>query len=302
VKFEAMISNFLEDKVSDMGIPYLYRWIQWVSKPKGVCWKQWEGKRVGVDALSFLYKVRDQNERILYVYSLVQQWRSVGVEPIFVFDGKTPREKKGLSRKKRESTDPIYVSTGDRDGVKQLLYTMGVLAVNAAAEADQVLAFAARQGWISAVVSTDLDYLPRGVGTLVIPTGSAIHEWREISLPQILADADISYQSFVDLCVLMGSDYCPSIPTLSYQSIYWSLRAGKTLEEILEHEGIRTMTLWQKAGSIFRGEGDCWESMLAEKQREKWANGPPPTEPSALSDLLHRISPSHTPELSLETH
>ena len=278
-----------------MGIPYLYRWIQWVSKSKEVCWKQWEGKRIGVDALSFLYKLRDQNQRILYVHSLVQQWRSVGVEPVFVFDGKTPQEKKGLARRKyTRDHEPVYVTTNDRDGVKQLLYTLGVLAVNAAAEADQVLAYAAREGWIAAVISADLDYLPRGVGTLIIPSGSAIHEWREISLAQLLSDADMSYQSFVDLCVLMGSDYCPSIPTLSYQSIYWSLQQGKTMEEILKHEGIRTMTLWQRSVSIFRGEGDRWEDILAEKQREKWALGPPPSEPDALASLLYVTRP-HPP-------
>ncbi len=267
-----------------MGIPHLYRWIQWVSRAEEICWEQWRGKKVGVDALSFLYKVRCQKERMRYVDSLVRHWRAAGVEPIFVFDGRTPREKKGLARRRREThPDTVYVSTDDRDGVKKLLYTLGVLAVNAAAEADQVLAYAARAGWIDAVVSSDLDYLPRGVGTLIVPTEST---WRVISLPALLRDADMSYQSFVNLCVLMGCDYCPSIPTLSYQSIYWALRQGKTLEEILEHEGIRTMTLWWKAAAIFRGEGDCWETMLAEKQREKWLSGPPPAEPSAYTALI----------------
>ena len=273
-----------------MGIPHLYKWIQWVSKSQTVCWEQWRGKKVGVDALSFLYRVRNQTERILYVHTLIQQWRAVGVEPIFVFDGRIPREKMGLARRRKDTTqEPVYVSTNDRDNVKQLLYTMGVLAVNAAAEADQVLAYAAREGWIAAVVSADLDFLPRGVGHLILPTDTSITEWKHIALPKLLVDADMSYQSFVDLCVLLGSDYCPSIPTLSYQSIYWALRQGKTLMEILEHEGIRTYSLWLKAVAIFRGEEDCWESMLAEKQREKWAIGPPPAEPSAYAELMARV-------------
>lgn len=275
-----------------MGIPHLYRWIQWVSKTEEVCWEQWRGKKIGVDALSFLYKMRSQEDRMRYVDSLVRHWRSYGIEPIFVFDGRVPKEKLGLARKKREpEQNPVYVSTEDRDGVKKLLYTLGVLAVNAAAEADQVLAYAVRTGWIDAVVSSDLDYLPRGVGTLIVPTHST---WHVICLSTLLRDADMSYQAFVNLCVLLGSDYCPSIPTLSYQSIYWALRQGKTLEEILEHEGIRTMTLWWQAAAIFRGEGDCWESMLAEKQREKWAMGPPPAEPSAYTELMGRIT-NHSP-------
>ncbi len=277
-----------------MGIPHLSKWVQWVSKPQTICWNQWYGKHVGVDALSFMYREKDQTARIRQVYTLVQQWRSVGVEPIFVFDGRVPQEK--CCKRPRFPTTtqsaPVVVNTMDRDGVKQLLYTMGVLAVNAAAEADQVLAYAARNGWIDAVVSTDLDYLPRGVGTLVIPTGSNIHEWREISLPRLLVDADMSYQSFVHLCVLLGSDYCPSIPTLSYQSIYWALKGGSTWEEIVRREGVRTTILWERAIRIFMGEEDRWEDMLAPKQREKWSRGPPPAEPTALAEILANYSSS----------
>ncbi len=272
-----------------MGVRSLHRWVQWVSSPQtSVCWSQWNGKKVGVDALSFLYREKSQDARIRNVYSLVQQWRSAGVEPIFVFDGRVPQEK--CCKRPRFPTSiqsaPVVVNTMDRDGVKQLLYTLGVLAVNAVAEADQVLAYVARHGWIDAVVSTDLDYLPRGVGTLIVPTGPNIHEWREISLPRLLVDADMSYQSFVHLCVLLGNDYCPSIPTLSYQSIYWALKAGTTWDEIVRREGVRTLTLWERAIRIFLGEEDRWETMLAAKQREKWAAGPPPAEPFALAAIL----------------
>jgi flap endonuclease-1 len=220
--------------------------------------------------------------------SLIRALRAWGIEPIFVFDGKSPREKDGTrSARRRQKAhiaeeDRIYISTEDRNEVKQLFYALGVLALNAEMEADSLLAFLARRGDIAAVISSDMDFLPRGVPLLLIPnTLTDLTTWRAAALSQLLAAAKLTYDEFVSMCVLMGCDYAPTIPTISYQLAYWRIREGRTMLEILAGEGVRTATAWETAVSLLRGEKDRWDTVLSAKQREKWAAGAPPAEPNA---------------------
>ncbi len=275
-----------------MGIRNLTQWIQWIRPLSPMAPTEWEalrGKRVGIDVLSFLYRSRAHQQPLLgMLASLIRSLRAWGIDPIFVFDGKSPREKDGTrSARRRQKAhladeDRIRVSTDDRNEVKQLFYALGVLAINAELEADSVLAFLARSGEIAAVVSADTDFLPRGVPLLLIPyTLNDLSTWRAAALPQLLSAAKLTYDEFVSMCVLMGCDYAPTIPTISYQMAYWRIREGKTMLEVLAGEGIRTATAWETAASILRGEKDRWDTVLSAKQREKWAAGPPPPEPDA---------------------
>jgi 5'-3' exonuclease len=275
-----------------------------------VSWSALSGRRVGIDALSFLYKARATNTPLLEMLSgLVRALRAWGIEPLFVFDGKSPREKDGTRSARRRQKQvaevaekPVArVSSEDRNEVKQLLYALGVLALNAEEEADPLLAYMVRNGAIAAVISADMDFLPRGVPLLIIPTDlTDLVTWHAASLAHIIRQAKLSYTQFVEMCALMGCDYAPTIPTISYKTAYEALLMGRTMLEILAGEGIRTPTAWIRAVSMLRGEKDTWESLLSVKQREKWAAGPPPAEPDA--DILlslnnhcksHNMPPPH---------
>lgn len=280
-----------------MGIRNLMRWIQWIRPVEPTDWSALRGTRVGIDILSILYKAKAIREPVLgVVNSLVDQLRALEIEPVCVFDGKTPREKEGTRSARRRTKERLpdaeqaqqRVSTEDRNRVKQLLYAKGVLAMNAEQEADTVLAFLARRGDLAAVITSDMDFLPRGVGCLILPSQKPVADWKCASLPRILEAAALSYESFVEMCVLLGCDYAPTIPTISYQSAYWLLRRGRTMLEVLEEQGIRTATAWIHAVAVLRGGQDRWEGMMSERQRDKWAAGAPPAEPDAaiLSELV----------------
>jgi hypothetical protein len=277
-----------------MGIRNLTRWIQWIRPLNPMTpmdWQKLRDCRVGIDALSLMYKARAEGCVVLdALATLIRGLRAWGVEPVFVFDGKAPREKEGTRsarrRQKTQVAEPVRVSTDDRNQAKQLFYVLGVLALNAEFEADSVLAYLARRGDLAAVISTDMDFLPRGIAYLIIPnTVADLTTWASVHLAEWLRAADLTYDAFVDMCVLMGCDYAPTLPTVSYQSAYWRIRGG-TLLEILASEGIRTPTAWIRAVQILRGEGDRWEDLLSPRQREKWLAGPPPAEPGHLHGLL----------------
>lgn len=271
-----------------MGIKNLTRWIQWVRPLYPMTAGEWAAlrdARVGVDVLGFMYRAKSEGEPMLEVLAaLVRALRAWGIQPIFVFDGKSPREKDGTRsarRRQKSYTDAPRVSMEERLAAKQLFYTLGVLSLNAEYEADDTLAFMARCGDLAAVISTDMDFLPRGIAKLIIPNTLAdLTTWRAVLLGDLLSAARLTYAEFVDMCVLMGCDYAPTIPTISYQSAYWRIREGRSMLEILGGEGIRTATAWETAAALLRGDKATWETVLSDKQRKKWAAGPPLAEPA----------------------
>jgi 5'-3' exonuclease len=280
-----------------MGIRSLHKWIAWVCGDallkQTPDFKYLAGKRVGIDILGFLYKAnQDSESSCLAIARQILFWRSLGAEPVFVFDGKTPAEKQitRIARKKQKERLPVelqnHVTADDRNLVKRVLYATGCLFLNAEEEADSVLAYLARKGDIAAVISGDLDFLPRGVPTLIVPKFGKDGSWTILALDQILELSKLSYTDFVRMCVLLGCDYSTSIPTISYQSAYWAFRFGnKSLEEILKKEGIRDISTWERAERILTGVDDTLERVLSEKQREKWIAGASAVEKDALREM-----------------
>lgn len=284
-----------------MGIRHLYQWMTWITGTacSHESWAALEGRKVGVDALSIIYRARGEGGNVLEILAaIIRQLKSRNIEPVFVFDGKSPTEKDGTRyarRRQKERLDDdgqerARVSVDDRNRIKQLFYALGVLFLNARQEADTLLAFLARRGDIAAVITYDLDFLPRGCQHVIVPDNlltTCISRWKSIHLPHLLQSAQLSYDQFVDMCVIMGCDYAPSIPTVSYQTAYWLIRGGVSLLTILEGEGIRNPTAWIHACSMLRGEGDMWETVMSEQQREKWEAGAPPAEPDA--EVLRKL-------------
>jgi len=281
-----------------MGIQKLNKWIRWVSDDQPVCWKSLSGQKIGIDALGFLYKANEDHvSDCLVVAKLIAFWRSHQIEPIFVFDGRIPVEKQGTCMKRRQRKEylpvekQVYVTSEDRNRVKQLLYACGVTFLNANEEADSVLALLLRQGSIAAIVSQDLDFLARGCERVLVPAGDP-STWRDLHLSKLLEASQMTYDQFLTMCVLLGSDYCPSIPSLRIETLMKRVQV-EPLSSLLAKEGIRNPTLWFRAMSLLRGEKDTWESVLTEKQQEKWFH-----KQAVEKDVLEKMYETELVELS----
>ncbi len=268
------------------------RWVNWTGTMTVADWEPFRGKRIGVDILSLLYKARTEAHQLFRMLAdIIGQVRALGAEPVFIFDGRSPREKDGTRSARRRHRSRVAaetdaeqprISTGDRLEVKQFFYAMGVLAINAEQEADSVLAHLARTGELAAIVTSDMDFVPRGVEWVLLPDfQTPVAAWRAIRLSALLEKTKLTYPQFVDMCVLMGCDYAPYIPTISYQSAYWLIRSGKSMLDILGGEGVRTATAWERSATLLKGTEDTWENLVSERQREKWAAGAPAPEPDA---------------------
>jgi 5'-3' exonuclease len=266
---------------------------------------------------------------ILYMARFIIACRTLTINPVFVFDGKPPDAKRAAlkqrstlrnssletlkaleanvapyvetaaekaaleARIKSLSTYTSFFSSEERDLCKQLCYAAGVISINATGEADDVLAHLTRKGVFAAVVSSDLDMLARGVENLFVPSLQSMpgdnDGWTAYNLPTILRHVSFSYDQFVQMAVLMGSDYNIGEKTLQYKSAYWAIKYRGDLLKTLEVLGVIDETPYYEAINRLKGLYETEESLMGEKQWNKLTAGNPPVERESLD--LFRMSP-----------
>jgi flap endonuclease-1 len=293
-----------------MGIRGLSGYLKWKapSTRRHVAWAHHAGERWAIDCSCLLYRARAIGlQPITVIAGLLVRMRLAGIIPVVIFDGKPPVIKsdtieqrkviredahremnelrvelqaEGLSEAERTEKEirvselqakAPQVSARDRDDIKKFLYAAGILFLTATGEADDVLAFMARAGYIQAVVSSDMDMLARGVPLLVIPETHDATVLSEMRLTHVLSELRLTYQQFVDACVLMGSDYTPV--------------HMKTMEPRFAVEAVRRgdgIPRFEHAANLLIGVDVRWEGLLADTQQKKWSEGAPPVEPENL--------------------
>jgi flap endonuclease-1 len=313
-----------------MGIRGLQNWIRWTIPQtiQNPVWSSLSGKRVGVDILGFLYRSKSLGMYpIVYVAQFIAACKRLNIEPVVIFDGKPPTEKHKIleqrnalraeSKLKKESIlqtfvhsdgdslvraelqklelNSTYFTSEERDHVKQFLYACGILSLNASGEADNTLAYFSRKGWISAVISSDFDLLARGVETLLVPDSNAIPgefgTWKQYTLSTILKNAALSYNQFVEMCVLMGSDYTAYLPSIPYKTAYWTVKYNGSLEYTLARYNINDYKPYIRAKNILIGSDDTEDQLMNSKQWEKWHGEHPQVEYETLNEFIKLYFP-----------
>jgi 5'-3' exonuclease len=320
-----------------MGIRGLTGWIRWVmgEQSRQVDWSMWKGKKIGVDILGFLYKAKAQHySPLLYLAKMIIAFKKYDIIPVPIFDGKPPDEKRDALKQRSalriesESKKQIlmndiehvtmtdeqrnvvvtalktlelnasYLTSDERDEAKQLFYAAGIIPLNATGEADNVLAYFSKRGYLDAVISNDLDLLARGVKTLLVPENYALPGdtcgWHSYVLPDILKKASITYPQFVDMCVLMGCDYTVGHKVLPYKSAYWSIKYGLGIESALKKHDITNMEKYKKAAEILCGMYETTDTLMGSKQWEKLHS----VSPKCESETLLAFRQSHLRSLS----
>jgi 5'-3' exonuclease len=255
-----------------------------------------KAERWALDCSCIMYRARAAGlQPVTVVAGLICKLRELGVELIVIFDGKPPAVKATTLEERRahrtavqkeiDSLDPSVnefqitalqrkipsVSSADKDAVKQLLYAAGVLFLNASGEADDLLAALYKKGDVAAVISTDMDMLPRGIGRVIVPETADAATLVSVSLDRILSTLSLTYDQFVAACVLMGSDY--SDRSMNPQQAVTAIQAGRS--PVRETE----------SGKQLKGDHVTLSHLLAPTQEEKWVAGAPSVEPEALATL-----------------
>jgi len=237
-----------------------------------------QGKKVAIDTSIFLYRsltnirkngdyLKNKDGKIIsHIIGIINktiQYLELGITPIYIFDGKPPIEKKAVidERNKKAQESKILLENSDNkedklkyekgtirakshhfNDIKELLNLMGVSYIDANGEAEVYAAELCRIGYVDYVVTDDLDALPSGCPKMIrscldrsIKRSDVVSI---IDLEKVLEGFNINMDSFIDMCILCGCDYCPSIPKVGIMRAFSHIQSYKTIEGLIESKKV----------------------------------------------------------------
>lgn len=186
---------------------------------------------------------------------------SEGIRPVFVFDGKPPQIKSHELVKRREKREKAQAAlkTAEEEGnveeqdkqskrlvraghkenadCRKLLELMGVPVVLAPCEAEAQAAALARAGLVYAAGTEDMDALTFRTPVLVRKmtfANASKSMVQTMNYEAAIAGLELTHDQFVDLCILLGCDYCDTIKGVGPKTALKMIREHGTIEEILK--------------------------------------------------------------------
>ena len=228
-----------------------------------------QGKRIAIDISILLYQViiairnsgsdmvnknGDITSHILGLFNKTIILLKMNISPIFVFDGKPPVFKLKTLQNRREIKQKAFekleenlsqedkikyfkrtvsISKKQIDECKELLDLMGIPYVNAVEEADSQCAQLVKDGLAEGVLTEDMDILTFGAKTIYRNLTSYNKEQLQINLDEILTTLDLSYEQFVELCILFGCDYNEKIKDINPDILYKQYYKYKNINDTL---------------------------------------------------------------------
>jgi flap endonuclease-1 len=229
-----------------MGIPKLNRWLIDNCSPnsiKKIHLSEFQDKKIAVDISIYLYRFLMDgrfHENMYLFLSILKYYR---IQPIFVFDGKAPAEKRAILQKRKKDKQEAYseftllenqLSTLMNDQTKkreiqekmaalkkrmikitwqhiddaiELLTAFGFEYYLAPHEADELCVHLAVTKKVYAILSDDMDLLISGATIVLRSMNMMTHDIILYDTTSILKDIDMTLNEFRETVVLSGTDY-----------------------------------------------------------------------------------------------
>ncbi|RZF36034.1 hypothetical protein LSTR_LSTR005850 [Laodelphax striatellus] len=202
-----------------------------------------------------------------------------GIKPVYVFDGKPPELKSGELAKRTEKREEaqkelakateagdqemidkfnrrlVKVTKKHSDECKELLRLMGIPYVEAPCEAEAQCAALVKSGKVYAAATEDMDALTFGSNVLLRHmTFSEARKMpiQEFHLDRVLSGLELNLDEFIDLCILLGCDYCETIRGIGPKRAIDLIRKHHSIEAVLkniDNEKYSTPEDWNYAGA-----------------------------------------------------
>jgi flap endonuclease-1 len=231
---------------------------------------EYHGKKIAIDISILMYQVviairnsgsdltnnkGEITSHILGLFNKTLSFLDKGIIPVFVFDGKPPQlkqkildtrkqiRKKALEKLSDAQNDidkikylkrSVLISKEQMDQCRELLSLMGIPYINAPEEADSELSYLCKSNLVYAVLTEDMDILTFGSPRIIRNLTSSKKIPIEIELEKVLNHLSITYEQFIELCILFGCDYCPNLTDIKYNTIYEIYSKHKNIKDTLD--------------------------------------------------------------------
>ena len=229
-----------------MGIKHLNQFLKENSGEsiKFISIAELSGKKIAVDISIYMYKYASEDTLIENIYLMLSVFRHYNVIPIFIFDGKSPTEKKELLQKRRQDKKEaeeefnklktrlsnnsvmdetekqdiinsmdmlkkkfVHINKNDIENVKELIRSYGATYYDALGEADEVCAMLAIKGKVWACLSEDMDMFVYGCPRVLRYLSLLNHTTVIYDMKGILDKLGITQKELREICVISGTDY-----------------------------------------------------------------------------------------------
>jgi 5'-3' exonuclease len=125
--------------------------------------------------------------------------------------------------------------TGDQvNKTKELFTILGVPYINSPAESDAMCAYLVKNRQVDVVFSEDTDMLPLRCTSFVCGFDNERAVLTEYNIGNVLATLELTYEQFVDLCILLGCDYADKIGQIGPKKALPLIKKYNTIENIID--------------------------------------------------------------------
>ncbi|CAD7088043.1 unnamed protein product [Hermetia illucens] len=185
-----------------------------------------------------------------------------GIKPVYVFDGKPPDLKSGELAKRAERRDEakkalekateagdeaemekfnrrlVRVTKEHAAEAKELLKLMGVPFIESPCEAEAQCAAMVKSGKVYATATEDMDALT--FGSSIMLRHLTFSEARKMPVKEyfyekVLKGFELNEKEFIDLCILLGCDYCDSIKGIGPKRAVELINQYRNIETIIDN-------------------------------------------------------------------
>jgi flap endonuclease-1 len=126
----------------------------------------------------------------------------------------------------------VSITFKQMEECKEILKLLGIPIIQAAEEADSQCASLVKKGFADYVASEDMDILTFGTNKLIRKL-SAKDNVVEYDLKVLLKELGLSQEQFIDLCILLGCDYTPTIDKVGPKRAYELIKEYKSIDNII---------------------------------------------------------------------
>lgn len=227
-----------------MGIRYLNKFLQTNCKGSSIkrYIEEYVGKTIVIDTNIFMYKFKLDDRLYEKFYMLCSMFHRHNVTPVFVFDGKSRKNKSAELEKRRnvkvkakhsydemlqqyksETNEEvketisaklvslhrqmIYITRDEINEVKSIIRGFGMEVIQAKHEGDEICAYLCKTGKVDACVSDDMDMFAYGC-PIICKYFSVVNEtFIEYDVTKVVNELDVSIELFQQMCILSGTDY-----------------------------------------------------------------------------------------------
>ncbi len=229
---------------------------------------KYKNSKVAIDCSILLYKFRyaskNENSHLVGIVNRIKFYIMNDILPVFIFDGVPPDAKKHIIQKRHAAKEKLYVRLEELnaripntpeeeafiheeiqkissqlivikkthvDDCKKMLELCGVPYFTAPEDAEKYCAFLQKNGLVDYTITDDTDAMTFGCEKIL--KTHINKKIVEIDLKSILKNFQMTYEMFVDFCILSGCDYTETISQIGPQSSFTLIKKHKNIEEVL---------------------------------------------------------------------